>query len=131
MTIIRQMTQTQYEAVTMAECLLASHVLQVAAENDLAFVFDTWGNRLLAVLECPGGSLPPVPASPASGWESSGDHRVHTSLQIPRSLAAWLNHCRDAGVRLTEGSAQLRRWYQDGVLRLREDQVEDWVGRVQ
>lgn len=114
--------------ITLGEVLEACWVVQIAEQNDLAFVFDTWGNVLLATLEDRRRSLPPVPLSPAAGWESAGDQRLYTTLQVPRSLAAWLNACRRHGVVLQQASPALDAWWMDGVLGMRPEDVSVLVG---
>jgi hypothetical protein len=123
--------QLQPQAVpTMAEIFAKCFVVQMHERKDLAFVYDEWGESLLATLERPGRHrcLPNLPYSPAAGFETVGPHRLWTSLQVPRALAAWLNRCRDTGAVLTIAGEDFTAWWQDGVRRLRPDDVGQVLG---
>jgi hypothetical protein len=114
--------------ITMAEVLESAYVVQVHELRDLAFVYDTWGNRILAAVQMRRGSLPRIPYSPAAGWEAAGDHRLWTTMQVDRALAWWLNQCRDLGAELSCASHALEAWWMDGVQQLTAQDVGVLVG---
>jgi hypothetical protein len=112
----------------MAELIEGSYTVQVHERQDLAFVCDTHGRRILAAMEARSGLLPRLPPSPAAGWEAVGDHRMWTALIVPRDVAAWLNACRDCGVDLVIAADLLRAWWADGWWRIRGEQLEEVLG---
>lgn len=116
--------------VTMDEVFEHCFVVQVHEDKDLAFVYDAFGERMLATIEAPRRHvcLPNVPYSPAAGFETVGPHRLWTSLQVPRCLAAWLNRCRDCGAVAKWASDEFIAWWLDGVRRIRPEDVGQLLG---
>jgi len=123
-----QALQQAAPSVTMSELIEGSYTVQVHERQDLAFVYDTHGQRILAALQARSGWLPPLPTSPAAGWEAVGEHRLWTALVVPRDVAAWLNACRDCGVELVIASDLMRGWWADGWWRIRGEQLDEVLG---
>lgn len=105
---------------TIEELLDVCWCVQIHADGDRAFVFDTTGDVMVAILECNTGLvLPALAGGPADRLLPCGDNVIRESYHGPRTLSPWLNRCRDRGVTLAWAkSDQLQRWWGHGCNRL-------------
>lgn len=118
-------------APTIEELLDVCWTVQMHADRDLAFIFDATGDVMVAIVESVSGQqLPPLVSSPAECWLRAGQHMICESMHSPRSLACWLNACRDGDARLAwvKQGREMRKWWGHGTSRLTNEQVLEWLG---
>jgi hypothetical protein len=90
----------------------------------LAFIFDASEDTLLAAVEMRRKELPALRHGRCLAAVTNAGE-MFACFDVPaRWLCVWLNECRDADAVPTIASAELDRWWQDGVHRLWASQLE-------